>query len=112
MMKKLYSIQKYPEIREIEKKFSKIAIQILSIPCSEAACERVFSHLSDILMNNKRNLPYDTLNALMIIRINSLFMRQNGKHSNDFIRNDIESLCKIDYDIIDAQNEEDPLVLF
>lgn len=102
----------HPEIREIEKKFSKIAIQILSIPCSEAACERVFSHLSDILMNNKRNLPYDTLNALMIIRINSLFMRQNGKHSNDFIRNDIESLCKIDYDIIDAQNEEDPLVLF
>lgn len=102
----------HPEIKEFEKKFAEIAFRVLSIPCSEAACERVFSHLTDILMNNKRNLPFDTLNALMIIRINSLFMRQEGKHSNDFIKDDIESLCKIDYDIIDAQNEEDPLVLF
>lgn len=101
-----------PEIKEIEIIVSKYVIEVLNIPCSEAPCERVFSHLTDILMNNKRNLPFETLNALMTIRVNSIFMKQEGKYSHDFIKNDIGQLCQVNYDIIDPQNEDDLLVSF
>ena len=60
----------------VETEFVEIAIEILNIPCSESPCERVFSHLSNHMQNNKRDLSFEMLNALMIIRINSIFMKQ------------------------------------
>lgn len=80
------------EFDSVHKLFAKIALEILSIPCSECACERVFSHLGDILMSNKRHLNYQMLNALMMIRINSIFLKQGGKDSNHFINNELTKL--------------------
>lgn len=102
----------HQDYKGIEKKFAKFALEILSIPCSESAVERVFSHLSDILMNNKRNLSFETLNSLLIIRINSIFLKQNGKKSKDFILQDMNRLCNINYSKNDPQFEDDPLIYF
>ena len=76
----------------IAKLFARFAIEILSIPCSEIACERVFSHLEDLLMNNKRNLTSDLLNSLLLIRMNSLFLKQYGKDSYEFIGEELSRL--------------------
>lgn len=40
----------------IEIKFAKYTLEILSIPCSECAVERVFSHLSDHPIQNLKDL--------------------------------------------------------
>lgn len=102
----------HQEFKGIEKKFAKYALEILSIPCSECAVERAFSHLSDILMNNKRNLNFETLNSLLIIRMNSIFLKQNGKKSQSFIMNEMNTLSHINYDRNDPQFEDDALVYF
>lgn len=96
----------------VETEFAAIAMEILTIPCSESPCERVFSHLSDLLQNNKRNLSFDMLNALMIIRINSIFMKQESDDLNEFIYGELGNLAQINYDEIDPSFEYDPLVNF
>ena len=96
----------------IEQKFAKYAIQILSIPCSESAVERVFSHLSGLLMSNKRNLSFRSINSILIIRMNSIFLNQKGKNTHDFILDDLDKLCNINFDECDPQFEDDPLVYF
>ena len=63
------------DLFDIETEFAKIAMEILTIQCRESPCERVFSHLSDLLQNNKCNLSFEMLNALMIIKINSNLMK-------------------------------------
>ena len=112
MIEPLYVRQHSIEFNRIQIEFAKIAIEILTIPCSECACERVFSHLGDLLMNNKRNLSFSMLNSLMMIRVKSIFLRQRGQYSDQFIKNDLERLCKKDYDEIDASYENDPLIFF
>ena len=94
----------------VETEFAKIAMEILTIQCSESPCERVFSHLSDLLQNNKRNLSFEMLNALMIIKINSIFMKQESDDLNEF--SELEKLAQINYDEIDPSFEYDPLVYF
>lgn len=86
----------YPEFKGIEKRFAKIVIEILTIPCSETPCERAFSHLGDILTNDKRNLNYEMLNSLLIIRMNSIFLKQDKNSSSDFINNDFEKIIQSD----------------
>ena len=83
---------------------------ILIIQCSESPCERVFSHLSDLLQNNKRNLSFEMLNALMIIKKYSFFMKQESDDLNEF--SEPEKLAQIYYDEIDPSMEYDPLVYF
>ena len=100
------------EYTGFEKKYAKFALKVLSIPCSESAVERVFSHLSDLLMSNKRNLSFHSINSILIIRMNSIFLNQKGKNSYDFIKNDLEKLCNVDFEKHDPQFEDDPLVYF
>lgn len=76
--------------------FAKVALEILSIPCSECPCERCFSHLGDILMNNKRHMSFDMLNSLLRIGMNSIFLKQRGIDSNRFISHDLQKLYKND----------------
>lgn len=102
----------HQEFKGIEKIFAKYALEILSIPCSECSVERAFSHLTDILMNNKRNLGFEAINSLLIIRMNSIFLIQNGEKSQSFILNDMKTLCNIDYDQNDPQFEDDALIYF
>lgn len=93
--------------KNISKLFARIAIEILTVPCSEAACERAFSHLGDILMNNKRNLSFEMLNSLLIIRMNSIFIHQNEQNSNNFMINELPQLLQddlIEEDLIYAEN--------
>lgn len=89
-----------------------IVLESRTISCSESPCERVFSHLSDLLQNNKRNLSFDMLNALMIIRINSIFMKQVSDDLNEFIYGELGKLAQINYDENDPSFEYDPLVNF
>lgn len=63
-------------------------------------------------MNNKRNLNFETLNSLLIIRMNSIFLKQNGKKSQSFIMNEMNILSHINYDRNDPQFEDDALVYF
>ena len=102
----------HKELQGFEKKFASVAIEILSIPCSECAVERVFSHLADLLLNNKRNLSFETLNALLIIRMNSIFLQQDNQNSHIFLNNKFVELSKKNYEIDDQQTEYDPLVNF
>ncbi|KAK8845909.1 hypothetical protein M9Y10_020838 [Tritrichomonas musculus] len=88
-----------------------IVLESRTIPCRESPCERVFSHLSDLLQNNKRNLSFDMLNALMIIRINSIFMEQVDD-LNEFIYGELGKLAQINYDENDPSFEYDSLVNF
>lgn len=94
--------------------FAKVAIEILTIPCSECACERCFSHLGDILLNNKRHLSFDMLNSLMQIRMNSIFLRQRGIDSNHFLFHELQKLYKNDDETCNNRQEfeQDPLVFF
>lgn len=105
-------------INENEKKiqisFAKVALEILTIPCSECACERCFSHLGDILMNNKRHMSFDMLNSLMQIRMNSIFLKQRGIDSNHFIFHELQKLYQNDDEASNTKQEfeHDPLVFF
>ena len=103
---------KHDEFKDITKKFARIAIEILTVPCSEAACERSFSHLGDILMNNKRNLGFDTLNALLVIRMNIIFLKQNEQYSNDFINQNLHALFQDDLIEKELEYDENPLISF
>lgn len=102
----------HPEFIGIKKRFAKIAVEILTIPCSETPCERAFSHLGDILNNDKRNLDYDMLNSLLIIRMNAIFIRQDKNSSSDFIRNNFEQIIQSDLDKKELELEEHPLIYF
>lgn len=92
--------------------FARYDLEILSVPSSVTPCERVFSNIGDILMNDKRNLGFETLNSLMIIRINSLFLKQDELHSLSFIQNKFDQVCSFNYEEYDAQFEDDPLIYF
>lgn len=61
---------------------------------------------------NKRNLGFEAINSLLIIRMNSIFLKQNGEKSQSFILNDMKTLCNIDYDQNDPQFEDDALIYF
>lgn len=100
------------ELRGIEKILAKIAIEILTIPCSETACERAFSHLGDILMNDKRNLEYEMLNSLLIIRMNAIFLKQDANSSHDFLNHDFDQIIKSDSEKEKLEYEDEPLIYF
>lgn len=102
----------HPEFKGVEKKFAKYAIEILTIPASETPCERAFSHLSDILLNDKRNLDYEMLNALLIIRMNAIFLKQDGNGSHIFINHDFDQIIKSDLEKEELEYEDDPLINF
>lgn len=96
----------------ILKLFAQIAIDILTIPCSKAACERAFSHLGDILLNNKRNLSFEMLNSLLIIRMNIIFIHLNEQNSNDFMIHELTQLFYDDLIEEDLIHAENPLIDF
>ena len=100
--------------KKILASFATIALEILSIPCSECACERAFSHLGDLLMNNKRNsMSFKMLNSLMLIRMNSIFQNQNGENSNQFINHRLQGLYLKEYnENDDTEFKHDPLIFF
>ena len=61
-------------------------------------------------MNNKRNLCSDFVNTLLIIRMNSLFLKQYGKNTHDFINDDLLKLFKEDIKEEDLNFRSDPLL--
>ena len=60
-------------ILKIRSSFIKLAIEILQIPSSEAAVERLFAALSRATRGEMCNSNVSSLNARMIIKFDSIF---------------------------------------
>ena len=63
-------------------------------------------------MNNKRNLVFETLNALLGIRMNIIFLKQNEQYSNDFINQNWHVLFQDDLIEKELEYDENPLISF
>ncbi len=63
-------------------------------------------------MNNKRNHVFETLNALLGIRMNIIFLKQNEQYSNDFINQNLHALFQDDLIEKELEYDENPLIGF
>lgn len=50
------------------------------------------------------------LNSLLIIRMNSIFLKQDKNSSSDFINNDFEKIIQSDLEKKEPEFEEHPLI--
>lgn len=87
----------YWRLRQIADKndeFSKVAEEILQIPATEAACERVFSSLSAATKSERCNVQEQTLDARLTVKFECIFNRA-GKVSLDELASDPQKALKL-----------------
>ena len=61
------------EFVRVNPEFSIVCNKILSMPCSEAAVERLFSHLQHVFINSTPSISSEMINARVAIKMNYIF---------------------------------------
>lgn len=74
--------------------FSKLAEEILSIPASEAAVERIFAALSKITTKEMCKIKTNTINSRLVIKYDSIFGNAGSVKLEDLM-NDPENILKL-----------------
>lgn len=72
--------------------FKEVATEILSIPSTETACERLFSALSNLTSTKMSNLKPETVNARLMVKFNTIFEKTGKITVKDIHSNGISAL--------------------
>lgn len=72
--------------------FTSIVSEVLQIPCSESAVERLFASLSKIVSSENCNVSPETLNSRLIVKFDSIFSRAGSVSLQDISDNPDKTL--------------------
>ena len=79
---------------DIDHDLQSLAKEILSIPCTETACERLFSALSRVTSSSLSNIGADTVEARLLVNFNYVF-KKAGKFNIIYLNKDTEKTLNL-----------------
>ena len=77
---------------DIDQDIRSLAKEILSIPCTETACERLFSALSATTHVSMCNIGPDTVNARLMVKFDYIFERSGKVNPSELNKNAVKTL--------------------